>query len=354
MILNARAFAMAVLLVTAFRNAGQAQTLSPTILEIDVENVVTYFEDNSDFSKFATIAAVTTPTPAKNLGYFLIIGDIVAVNGRPAKGTFVNTTRGINLKPNPTPGQAIADVTRGTVNNQVFEILTADGTLLGTISTYGLGGAGIPPPGSPSQAFQGNNAIIGGTGAFLGARGQSSQTSLSQTFPFRQASITEDPANRRIYGGGKARFVETLIPLFVPQIINTSNGPAVAHSTDFTPVSASKPAAPGEILSVFMTGLGATRPGVDPGKPFPASPLQAVNSPIEVAVNGKPAEVLAADGVPGAIDGYQVNFRVPPGTVSGTATLQVSAAWITGPEARIAVSVTAGPMFESSMPKPPQ
>jgi hypothetical protein len=40
---------------------------------------------------------------------------------------------------------------------------------------------------------------------------------------------------------------------------------------------------------------------VQPGKPFPASPLAAVNSPVDVAVNGKFAEVLAAVGLPGAV-----------------------------------------------------
>src|SRR5437762_800042 len=102
---NAKTLAMTVLLVAACRNLGRAQAPPPTVLEIDVENLVVYNEDTSDFSKFATIPGVTTSTAAKNFGYFLIIGDIVAVNGRPAKGTFVNTTRAANLRPNPAPGQ---------------------------------------------------------------------------------------------------------------------------------------------------------------------------------------------------------------------------------------------------------
>jgi hypothetical protein len=237
----------------------------------------------------------------------------------------------------PTAGQAIADVTRNTVNNQVFEILDANGALVGTIVTYGLGGAGVPPPGSPAQVTQGNNAIVGGTGAFLGVRGQSGQSVTSQNIPQRSASIIEDPANRRINGGGKARFVETVIPISVPQIVSTPGGPAVTHSSDFTLVTASKPASPGEVLSLFMTGLGPTRPGVDPGKPFPASPLQAVSSPIDVSVNGASAEVLSAVGLPGVTDGYQVNFRVPPDAVIGAATIQVSAAWIAGRSVSISV-----------------
>src|SRR5215472_17172025 len=107
---NARILAMTVLLAAACGNLGRAQTPPPTILEIDVENIVVYHEDTSDFSKFATITGITTPAPARNFGYFMIIGDIVAGNGRPAKGTFAHTTRGIGLRPNPMPGQAIADI----------------------------------------------------------------------------------------------------------------------------------------------------------------------------------------------------------------------------------------------------
>ena len=77
----------------------------------------------------------------------------------------------------------------------------------------------------------------------------------------------------------------------------TANGPAVAHSSDFTLVSASKPAAAGEIISVFMTGLGPTKPGVDPGSPFPARPPAVV--PVNVTVNDKSAELLSAVGYPG-------------------------------------------------------
>jgi uncharacterized protein (TIGR03437 family) len=56
-----------------------------------------------------------------------------------------------------------------------------------------------------------------------------------------------------------------------------------------------------------------------------------------VLVNGKSAEVLSAVGLPGAVDGYQVNFRVPPDTTKGPATIQVNAAWIAGGPVTITV-----------------
>ena len=90
-------------------------------------------------------------------------------------------------------------------------------------------------------------------------------------------------------------------------------------------------------MSVFVTGLGPTKPGVDPGMPFPASPLFAVNSPVDVTVNGKPAQVTAAVGYPGTADGYQVNFRVPSDAAKGPATVQVAAAWIAGPAVSIVI-----------------
>src|SRR5258708_187987 len=105
----------------------------------------------------------------------------------------------------------------------------------------------------------------------------------------------------------------------------------------FSRVTAAKPGAAGEVLSLFVTGLGATVPSVDPGQPFPSSPAATVNSPIEVKVNGNSAEVLGAVGFPGSLDGYQVNFRVPQDAAKGVATIQVSAAWIAGPSVRIAV-----------------
>ena len=122
-----------------------------------------------------------------------------------------------------------------------------------------------------------------------------------------------------------------------PQIVTTPGGPAVTHSSDFSLVTASKPAAAGEMLSLFVSGLGPVTPGVDPGQPFPSIPLAIVNSPVEVIVNGKSAQEVSAVGYPGAADGYQVNFRVPPDAPKGVATIQVRAAWIAGPAVQITV-----------------
>ena len=234
----------------------------------------------------------------------------------------------------PVSGQAIADTQRGGAITQTFEILDINGQPIGTIVAAGVSG-GTPPPGAPAAVTQANNAIVGGTGAYFGARGYVGQAVA--TVALRRASMAEDPSKRRINGGGKTRYLVQMIPMTYPEIAMTSAGPAVTHSNDFSLVTPAKPAAPGEILSMFVLGLGPTSPGVDPGQPFPSSPPAAVNSPVDVKVNGVSAEVLAAVGDPGEVDGYQVNFRVPTDAASGPATVQVSAAWIAGAPVNILI-----------------
>ena len=331
----------ATLCAAALSQTGLAQVPPASILQIDVANKVLYLEDTSDVSQFATAPKATAPARAHGANNFnraVNVADIVAVNGLPVKGTQLISAVNIFSSTAPAPGQAIADTVRVAVAVLTFEILKSDGTPIGTIVTNGFAGGAVPP-GAPLTATGGSNfAITGGTGAFLGARGQVEDVANpSGVAAQRQASITEDPANRRLNGGGTSRFVVHLIPMSAPQIVVTPGGPAVTHSGDFSLVSSSKPAVAGEVLSLFATGLGPTVPAVDPGQPFPSSPLANVNSPIEVMVNGKAAEVLGAAGNPGAVDGYQVNFRVPPDAAKGVASIQVSAAWITGTAVQIAV-----------------
>ena len=336
MIRKAETLAMTVLLIAAYCNLALGQAPPPAKLEVDVENFVEYQEDLSDPSKFGTNPDVTPVGQFKRFGVATVLGDIVAVNGQPAKGTVVARARALGASPAPHPGSAIADITRISIREQIFEIWKADGTPVGTIMCMGLN-AGPPPPGSPLAQGSANMAIVGGTGAFLGARGQYGGEKTSHTILPRAASMAEDPAKRRINGGGRVRQLLTVIPMSRPEIVTTPDGPAVKHSSNSTLVTVSKPAEADEVLSLSATGLGPTRPGVDPGEPFPANPPSVVNSPVEVKVNGKPAEVLAAVGVPGTVDGYQVTFRIPADAAKGPATIQVSAAWIAGPEVKMVI-----------------
>lgn len=178
------------------------------VLEINVENITTYIGD-SDFSKLASKPDLT-PTGPKSFSTLIGLGDIVAVNGRPARGTWSVFTALALMAPIPIPGFAISDTFRGGVAVTQFEILDSDGAPRGTIMAQGLAG-GPAPPGSGAFGLRfGNLAITGGTGEFVGARGVSGETT-NPIEGFRFASSSEDPSKRRVLGGGKLTFVASIV-----------------------------------------------------------------------------------------------------------------------------------------------
>lgn len=297
-----------------------------TELKIDVSNLVLYNYDTFDTTQFGTNPSRTS-VPMKTYNFHITIGDITAVGAAPAKGTLLcRSVPMFVVRPNPTAGaQAIGDISRNMMDDCAVEILANDGTAVETVFFGGLFG-GSPPPGAPSSSTMSNLIITGGTGALLGVRGQAGHVQFSP----RVASVTEDPANRRANGGGAASIVLQLLPMFRPEVVSTPGGPAVVHSSDFSLVTAAKPAKAGEILALFATGLGPTNPSVPFGQPFPAGSSQPITAPAALAVNGSPAEILYAGSYPGAVNGYQVNFRVPAGTPSGTATLRLTVGFIAG------------------------
>jgi uncharacterized protein (TIGR03437 family) len=313
-----------------------AQVPNASLLKVEIQNHRIYLFDvpPSEVGK----SSVAMPLAASAPGTFYSwvgIGDIVAVNGTPVKGTVFERSMTLNARPNATAGGAIADVSGAGLYEWNLEFLNTDGTSLGRILVQGMAGGGPAPPGAPSLIPRADYMVVGGTGVFLGVRGGYFVNNPTTAIPL--VSAAEDPSNRRVFGGGNAESLLYLIPQSAPQIVETPNGPAVTHSNDFTVVTPDKPAAPGEVLSLYATGLGPTRPGVEPGKTFPMEGSAAVAGPVAVLVNGKPAEVLAAVGYPGSTDGYQVNFRIPPDATSGQASIQVSAAWMTGPQSKITI-----------------
>ena len=201
----------AALSAAACSQPSLAQSPASTILLIDLENSVQYNEDISDPSRFATDPNVTTVAATRNFTNRTTMGDIVVVNGRVAKGTQLSERRIVSLSTSPAPGQAIADTIRNSIAIQSFEILQGDGTPIGSIFLSGLADSGAQPnkpPGAPSDQIMSNWAIVGGTGAFLSARGQAGEgTSPQPNGPPRQASYSEDPANRRRNGGSRTRWV---------------------------------------------------------------------------------------------------------------------------------------------------
>lgn len=290
---------------------GFAQTDNRVVLVVDVDNAVTYRSDIADYNRRGADGVVTTALAARAFTDAINVGDIVAVNGKPARGLWTSRTYGMGFSPTPAPGFGIADAALGGTADCKWSFHDMDGRFIGAILDGGF---------SP-------HGVTGGVGAFYGVRGQMGAPpaeALPDARPLRTASISEDPGRRRELGGGKLRIVFHLIPAERPEV------QAVYHE-NFSPVTESSPASPGEVLIIRATGLGPLVPGTTPSgsNPFPASALE-VNSPVEATIGGVPAVVISKVGWPGETNAYRVDVRVPGGISAGMAAIQLTAAWIPG------------------------
>jgi hypothetical protein len=224
------------ILLVALTQVAAAQSLPPTTLLIDYDNVVNYNYDTFDILKFATSTGIAPnilqPAFTNGVG----IGDVVAVNGQPAKGLVVYRYEKLAATTIQIPGSSIADVTRQGWITYAVEILSADGTPIGTLMAQGFAG-GAAPPGSSSLQNAANMTIIGGTGIFAGARGTGGNAARPGATGPRLASIVEDPAMRRKNGGGTWRVMFNINPVAAPAGIVTGltfSSPTVKSGDSYT------------------------------------------------------------------------------------------------------------------------
>lgn len=103
-------------------------------------------------------------------------------------------------------------------------------------------------------------------------------------------------------------------------------GYAAAVHTNGTIVSPTAPAAPGETIEVFATGLGTAYPAVPDGAAPPISPLSYTTNTITAAVGGTSAAVAFAGLAPTLAGLYQINVTIPTTITAGDYTLDIAGA----------------------------
>ena len=305
--------------VAGTQMAAVAQRSQEAILDLKIENVRFYWHDNFDVTRWATESRDTTGARARNFATLTGIGDIVAVNERPVRGTMIATLDGPGVSPNPAGGTGVADVPIGSRIAYEFAILHEDGTYVGMIAAVGLN-TGSSPPGAPAGSQLLDMAIVGGTGAFLGVRGQVTGRSQAGDPPLRgPKSITEDPVARRDLQGGTLRRIVHIVPHSRPEIVQ------VMHA-DFAPVTLQRPAARGQTVIVAVRNL--VNRGALSGEPFATNPVTPVTMPVDVRIGNANATVVNKLGWPGETDLFRVDAQVPDGLTPGMLSVDVTAAWI--------------------------
>jgi uncharacterized protein (TIGR03437 family) len=91
----------------------------------------------------------------------------------------------------------------------------------------------------------------------------------------------------------------------------------VAFHPQGVPVDEKVPAAPGGIVTIFLTGVGPASPAVGTGMPAPSLPLALVRAPAVFTVGGREARPLFFGLTPGTAGVAQANLELPAGLAGG-------------------------------------
>ena len=104
--------------------------------------------------------------------------------------------------------------------------------------------------------------------------------------------------------------------IFTINQMGTGRG-AVLHSANHREVTSRNPAKPGEILEVFVNGLGPTSPSVATGQAASSNPLSVVLVPPTATLGDLAVTVHSARLFPSFVGIYQVSIEVPASAPAG-------------------------------------
>ena len=119
--------------------------------------------------------------------------------------------------------------------------------------------------------------------------------------------------------------MSTAMPISVqanaPQLFSLDGKSVLGTHAGGILLAKANPAAPGETIVVYGTGLGVTSPALIPGV-VPADAVSLATLPA-VTIGGSAATVTFAGVVPGAAGVYQINVQVPSSAPNGDLPLIV-------------------------------
>jgi uncharacterized protein (TIGR03437 family) len=181
-----------------------------------------------------------------------------------------------------------------------------------------------------------------------------------------QIPVDAPPGPAAIRVGNSAAFNITLSQ-YAPGLLSrggTGTGLVQAvHTQTGDAVDTFNPAAPGESLSLYAVGLGATSPVVPTGSPAPVTPAVPTVAAPSLTVGGISASIQFAGVAPAQTGLYQVRFTLPlnvPGgnqpmvlSIGGADSQMLTLPMLGLPPAVTIVSVVNGASFAANAPLAP-
>jgi uncharacterized protein (TIGR03437 family) len=239
------------------------------------------------------------------IGPYLGISVALAAPSFSGPGVYLNPTGVLNAA-------SSAPFTSGIARG---ELITLVGTNLAP-STMVVSTAPFPP------MFDGVQVMINNVAAPIY---YVSQTQIAAIVPYATNSSI---AQIQVQNNGVAsNAVTTFVNLTAPGVFTQPAGGlgyAVAQHPDYSQVTPDHPAQAGEILSVYVTGLGDVFPAIADGSAGPSDTPSQTTSPFGASIGGMAATVSYNGLAPQLAGLYQINVQVPTGVGAGDKILAIS------------------------------
>ncbi|MBZ5580542.1 MAG: hypothetical protein LAP40_28670 [Acidobacteriia bacterium] len=143
----------------------------------------------------------------------------------------------------------------------------------------------------------------------------------------RPAATDGSTPIRVVQNGVLTAELDTPLQPVAPAAISTDGsgfGSAATLNQDGSTNSHDNPAAPGSVVSVFLTGLGLTNPPLQAGSMAPGS--GSLQAGVQAVLGTVSSEIVYAGPAPGLLAGvYQINLRVPATGYVGWVPLALTA-----------------------------
>jgi uncharacterized protein (TIGR03437 family) len=177
-------------------------------------------------------------------------------------------------------------------------------------------------------SLNGTSVSVGGTPApLVSIVNQSGQEQISFQVPFELQGSTSTSVQVTNNGSSTTVSSVPVLPaqpgIFAVAFGGTTTA-AVIHLNGQL-VAPQDAAQAGEVVSLFLTGMGPLQPSVATGDLGPIPPA-TTTLPVTVKVAGIGCNVLFSGYAPGAIGLYQINFQIPSNIPSGPSVTLVASA----------------------------
>ena len=139
------------------------------------------------------------------------------------------------------------------------------------------------------------------------------------------AGFTGALAIQVVRGAVQSVAAPIIVAAEAPGILAISGTQGAILNADLSLNSAANPAAPGSVIQIFASGLGATNPPLAAGQAASSRPpFNTTSSPVTVLIDGKSVPVQFAGAAPGFAGLFQINATVPAlNGVGSTVSLQI-------------------------------